>query len=108
MTMAEANGTLYMLPYDRAGTRDRIEHARVPDSHDRVGYDGDDPGDAVIVPAGTAVVFSSLCLHRSSANLTDAPRRAFAMQFAPEPIHDPDGSLKGQAVPFLEDGTVVA
>ena len=62
--MTEANGTLYMLPYDRAGTRERIEHARVPNSHDRVGFDGDDPGDAMVVPAGTAVVFSSLCLHR--------------------------------------------
>ena len=106
--MSEANGTLYMLPYDRAGGRDRVEHDRVADSHDRVGYHGDDPGDAVEVPAGTAVVFSSLCFHRSGANSTDAPRRAFAMQFAAEPIHEPDGSLKGQAVPFLTGGAVVA
>jgi ectoine hydroxylase-related dioxygenase (phytanoyl-CoA dioxygenase family) len=105
--MSEANGTLYMLPYDRAGTRDRIEHDPVPGSHDRIGYHGGDPGNAVEVPAGTAVVFSSLCLHRSGANSTDAPRRAFAMQFAPEPIHEPDGSLKGQAVPFLEAGAVL-
>ena len=106
--MSEANGTLYMLPYDRAGGRDRIEHERVAGSHDRIGYHGDDPGDAVEVAAGTAVVFSSLCLHRSGANSTSRPRRAFAMQFASEPIHEPDGSLKGQAVPFLEGGQPVA
>lgn len=103
----ERNGTLYMLPYERAGTRERIEHDRVEGSHDRVGYRGDDPGDAVVVPAGSAVVFSSLCLHRSSANTTDRPRRAYAMQFAPEPVYEPDGSLKGQAVPFLEGGVAV-
>ena len=48
------------------------------------------------------------CFHRSGANATDATRRAFAMQFAPEAIHDPDGSLKGQAVPFLASGVVAS
>ena len=51
--MTEANGTIYLLPYSRAGTRDVIKHARDEESNDLVGYFGHDPGDPVIVPAGS-------------------------------------------------------
>ena len=40
--VSESNGTVYILPYSRAGVRDRIEHKQV--GTDMVGYFGDDPG----------------------------------------------------------------
>ena len=41
----EANGTVYMLPYDRAGTRKLVPHTADPGSTDKIGYRGSDPGD---------------------------------------------------------------
>ena len=76
----------------------------MPGSNDRVGYFGDDPGELATCPAGSIVVFSSTCFHRSGANFTDKMRRAYALQYSPEPVLEPDGSLKGLAVPFLENG----
>jgi ectoine hydroxylase-related dioxygenase (phytanoyl-CoA dioxygenase family) len=100
----EENGTVYLLPYDRAGTKEKIEHKILEGSNDRVGYFGDDPGVPAICPAGSIVVFSSTCFHRSGANSTDKMRRAYAVQYSPEPVLEPDGSLKGLAVPFVTDG----
>jgi ectoine hydroxylase-related dioxygenase (phytanoyl-CoA dioxygenase family) len=102
--VSEENGTVYLLPYDKAGTRDKIEHKPVPGSNDRVGYFGDELGTPAICPAGSIVVFSSTCFHRSGANSTDQMRRAYALQYSPEPVLEPDGSLKGLAEPFLKDG----
>jgi ectoine hydroxylase-related dioxygenase (phytanoyl-CoA dioxygenase family) len=70
--MTEANGTVYLLPYDRAGTRDVMPHVRDEKSNDLVGYFGDDPGEPVIVPAGSVACFSTTLFHRSGANTTDA------------------------------------
>ena len=42
--MTEANGTVYLLPYSRAGTRDVVKHARDEESNDLVGYFGRRPG----------------------------------------------------------------
>ena len=55
----EANGSVYVLPYDRAGTREIVPHRRDPATNDLVGYFGDDPGVPAIVPAGSIVSFSS-------------------------------------------------
>lgn len=98
------NGTIYILPYSRAGIREKVEHKPVPNSNDRVGYFGTDPGEAIICPAGSIVVFSSVAFHRSGANSTPNMRRAYAIQFSPETIYEPDGSLKGLAEEFLVDG----
>ncbi|WP_420454370.1 phytanoyl-CoA dioxygenase family protein [Rubrivirga sp.] len=98
------NGTISLLSYDLAGTRDKVEHKPVPGTKDRTGYFGDEPGELATCPAGSVVVFSSTCFHRSGANHTDAMRRAYALQFSPEPVLEPDGSLKGLAEPFLVDG----
>ena len=57
--VTEANGTVYLLPYPRAGTRDVVEHRRDEKTHDMIGYFGDDPGDPVVVPAGSIICFSS-------------------------------------------------
>jgi ectoine hydroxylase-related dioxygenase (phytanoyl-CoA dioxygenase family) len=100
----EDNGTIYILPYPRAGTKEKIEHKVQPDSNDRIGYFGDDPGKAIICEAGSVVVFSSTAFHRSGANNTDKMRRAYAVQFSPEIIYEADGSLKGLAESFLRNG----
>ncbi|OGB67147.1 MAG: phytanoyl-CoA dioxygenase [Caldithrix sp. RBG_13_44_9] len=102
--VTEANGTIYILPFSRAGTREKVEHKPIPGSKDRVGYFGDDPGIPVICPAGSIAVFSSTSFHRSGANTTDQMRRAYSIQFSPEPVLEADGSLKGLAEPFLKDG----
>ena len=84
--VSEANGTVYMLPYPRAGTRAVVPHRREPDTNDRIGYTGPDPGDPVVVPAGSIVCFSSTLLHRSGANTTDRVRRVYLAQYSAEPI----------------------
>jgi ectoine hydroxylase-related dioxygenase (phytanoyl-CoA dioxygenase family) len=84
--MSEANGTVYLLPYARAGTQDVVPHVRDEASNDLVGYFGDDPGDPVIVPAGSIVCFSTTLFHRSGANTTDQMRRVYVAQYSAEPI----------------------
>lgn len=100
----EENGTVYLLPYSLAGTREKVEHKPVPGSNDRVGYFGPEKGVPANCSAGSIVVFSSTVFHRSGANNTDKMRRAYAIQFSPEPIYEADGSLKGLAEPFLAEG----
>jgi ectoine hydroxylase-related dioxygenase (phytanoyl-CoA dioxygenase family) len=107
--MSEANGTVYVLPYGRAGTRDVVPHVRDEASNDLVGYAGGDPGDPVIVPAGSIVCFSSTLLHRSGANTTDQMRRVHVAQYSAEPILTADGSRPRMlAEPLLLDGERVA
>ncbi len=104
----EENGTVSVLPYDRAGTRALIPHSKREDDWDLVGYRGDDPGDLVIAPAGSVVIFSSHLLHRSGANTTPRLRRVYLPQYSPEPILREDGTLHYIAEPFLQDGRHVA
>jgi ectoine hydroxylase-related dioxygenase (phytanoyl-CoA dioxygenase family) len=106
--MTEENGTVYMLPYDRAGIRTTAEHIQDAETNDRVGYHGSDPGDPVICPAGSIAVFSSNCFHRSGTNTTDKMRRVHLAQYSAEPIIKADGSLRALADPFLKGGHVVA
>jgi hypothetical protein len=86
--VTEENGTVYLLPYPRAGTREIVEHVRDETTNDRVGYRGDDPGDPVIVPAGSIACFASTVLHRSGPNTTDHIRRVYLAQYSCEPILD--------------------
>ncbi len=90
--MSDANGTTYILPYSRAGSRDIAPHVKEEGTNDLIGYHGDDPGDIVVVPAGSLAVFSSVTLHRSGVNTTDRMRRVFLAQYSPEVITTPDGS----------------
>lgn len=101
--MSEANGTISVLPYARAGMQpdDLFEHTQEAGTNDMVGYHGDDPGILVSVPAGSIVVFSSRTFHRSGANKTDKMRRSYLAQYSTEPILTKDGSkIWAQAVPF--------
>lgn len=103
--MTEKNGTAYVLPYSKVGIRSIVEHIRNPDTGDKVGYFGQEPGVPAIVPAGSLVVFSSIVFHRSSANTTNRMRRAYVTQYSAEPICEPGtGELKHLAVPFLRGG----
>jgi ectoine hydroxylase-related dioxygenase (phytanoyl-CoA dioxygenase family) len=90
--MTEANGTVYLLPYSRAGTRSVVKHVRDRETGDLIGYFGDDPGDPVIVPAGSIACFSSTLFHRSGNNETDRMRRVYVAQYSAEPILSEDGS----------------
>jgi ectoine hydroxylase-related dioxygenase (phytanoyl-CoA dioxygenase family) len=103
--VTEANGTVYLLPYSRAGTRDVLEHVRDEETNDLVGYFGDDPGDPVIVPAGSIACFSSTLFHRSGPNTTDRIRRVYLAQYTAKPLLDETGSQpRHLAEPLLVDG----
>lgn len=107
--MSEANGTIYVLPFSRAGTRKRIEHVKDPQTNDMVGYTGPDPGDPVICPAGSIAVFSSVVFHRSGTNSTQHNRRAFTAEYSREPLVDPVNPSQKWAMnrPFLSAGQIV-
>ncbi len=82
--MSLANGTISVLPFSRAPSRDLLEHSWEAGVNAMVGYRGDDPGDLVEVAAGTLVAFSSFLLHKSGANTTSAPRRSYFIAYTPE------------------------
>ena len=106
--VTEENGTVYLLPYSKLGIKTRVTHIKDPELNDMVGYFGDEPGIPVIVPAGSIAVFSSVCFHRSGANLTPNMRRVMLSQYAAGPIENPaTGKLFLDGVPFLKEGKVV-
>jgi ectoine hydroxylase-related dioxygenase (phytanoyl-CoA dioxygenase family) len=103
--VTEANGTVYLLPYSRPGTRDVVVHVRDEETNDLIGYFGDDPGDPVIVPAGSIACFSSTLFHRSGPNTTDGMRRIYLAQYSAEPILSEDRSVpRHLADPILSNG----
>ena len=90
--VSERNGTVYLLPYARAGTRDVVTHVRDVETNDMVGYFGEDPGDPVVVPAGSIACFSSTVFHRSGPNTTERPRRVYVAQYSSAPLLDEERS----------------
>jgi ectoine hydroxylase-related dioxygenase (phytanoyl-CoA dioxygenase family) len=106
--VSEANGTVYLLPYARAGTRDVVAHVRDEETNDMIGYFGTDPGDPVIVRAGSIACFSSTVFHRSGPNTTDHVRRVYVAQYSVEPVLSKDGSRpRHLAEPLLVNGQPV-
>jgi hypothetical protein len=104
----ESNGTVYLLPHSRGGTKNRLlDHHQEAGTNDVIGYTGDDPGEAMSVTAGTVVAFTSYNLHCSGPNRTDRMRRVYLPQYSCEPIVRPDGRPWAMAVPFLKDGQLV-
>jgi hypothetical protein len=69
-----------------------VEHVRDEETNDLVGYFGDDPGDPVIVPAGSIACFSTTVFHRSGPNTTDRMRRVYVAQYTAEPLLSEDRS----------------
>ncbi|MBY4894991.1 phytanoyl-CoA dioxygenase family protein [Rhodobacteraceae bacterium N5(2021)] len=95
------NGSLSCLPRDlnREGHID--PHHWDDIGKEKVGYDGPDAGEALPCPAGSIVIFSSLTLHRSGANTTERPRRAYLAQYSDGPILDPStGNPRNFAKPL--------
>jgi ectoine hydroxylase-related dioxygenase (phytanoyl-CoA dioxygenase family) len=107
--VTEENGTVYILPYDRAGTKELIKHVKEEGTNDLIGYFGDDPGVPVIVPAGSIAAFSSFTLHRSGFNTTNKMRRVYLAQYSADPIlNEEKTALRQLAKPFFENGKRVA
>ena len=103
--MSEANGTVRVMPFTRVGIRSFVKHIQEEGSNDLVGYFGDNPGVAAIVPAGSIVVFSSVNFHSSGSNSTANMRRSYLAQYSAEPLLKPDGSgLWRSAEPLLLNG----
>jgi phytanoyl-CoA hydroxylase len=75
-----ANGCVWVMPGSHAGGL--LPHAKPREDswHLEVPVPGD--GIPAVLRAGEAVLFSGYTLHRSKANRTAAPRRAFFMQYA--------------------------
>ena len=106
--MSAANGTISVMPHERVGSRNRVfTHRREEGTNDLVGYEGDDPGELIEMPAGSVAVFSSTSLHRSGPNTTDRWRRVYLTQYSAERIYSTHGDPWGQAVPFVADGNLV-
>ncbi|HYH55874.1 MAG TPA: phytanoyl-CoA dioxygenase family protein [Anseongella sp.] len=102
--VTEENGTVYLLPYREAGTRERVEHILQEGTNDKIGYFGDNPGVPVILKAGDIALFSSTCFHRSGPNLTNRSRRVLLIQYSAEPILKSDGEPLYWAEPFVAGG----
>ena len=102
--VTEANGTVYLLPYPRAGGPRLAPHSTNAETNDKEGYFGSDPGDPVIVPAGSVAVFSSLVFHRSGANTTPNWRRVYLPQYSAEALRKPDDSLINFGDPIWVNG----
>ena len=103
--MSEANGTVRVMPFTRVGIRSFVKHIKEKGSNDLVGYFGDDPGVAAIVPVGSIVVFSSVNFHSSGSNSTSRMRRSYLAQYSAEPLLKPDRSgLWRSAEPLLLKG----
>lgn len=105
--MTEANGTLSILQYANAPSRDVVAHVKDRISGDLVGYVGNDAGEAIAVPAGSIVVLASDLFHCSGANVSDSPRRAYLASISSEPVRDHGGALWNLAVPLMRDGLAV-
>ena len=102
--MSEANGTVHVMPFSRIGIRSWVKHVRQPETNDKIGYYGDDPGVTVTCPAGSIAVFTSVNFHCSGSNTTPNMRRTFLAQYSAEPILSTEGTLWGAAEPLLLDG----
>ena len=108
--VSDANGSLRILPYDRAGTKTLQPHIVVdPPLPQIVGYFGDDPGDSIEIPAGSIVIMSSTTFHCSSPNVSKYMRRAYLISYSIEPILSENGTKpKAMAEAFLKDNNRVA
>ena len=94
------NGALYLLPLDRAADLGRVDHLGSGS-----GYEGEETGVRLDMPAGSVAVFSSMVFHRVGANTTGRLRRTYLLQYSPEPLPGADGGKAGgYAVPFLDGG----
>lgn len=98
------NGTVRVVPGShRAGI---LPHERLRGSNDLAVAVADE-GVPLAVPAGSVVAFSSLLLHATGANRSDAPRRVYLMQYTARPMLNADGHLRRNAIRLLDRGEQV-
>jgi ectoine hydroxylase-related dioxygenase (phytanoyl-CoA dioxygenase family) len=101
------NGTVRLLPFSavpqsRAGI---LPHERQPKTNDLVGWTDDTGALTIEAIAGSIVVFSSLILHATGANLTTKLRRVYLAQYTAEAMLNPGTrDLRNDAVPVLSRG----
>ncbi len=98
----EQNGCLRIISRNLRDKNFIDPHEWDLDSKELVGYTGPDEGIKVLGPEGTVVVFSSLTLHCSGENTSSKNRRAYLIQYSPEPLRHPEtGELKRFAKPVV-------
>ncbi|MGE8163725.1 phytanoyl-CoA dioxygenase family protein [Paraburkholderia sp. NPDC080076] len=104
------NGTLFVIPRDISQDLSVTKHEWDSNGANLVGFRGDEEGEVIEVPAGAAVAFSSVMMHRTGANRTAHPRRALVCQYTAEPLLRPEtGRPHNRAVPMpCAAGTVDA
>lgn len=80
----EENGTISVMPGSH--TLGLVEHKSSPLG--LVCHDNDDPNQGVIVnvPAGSMAVFHSTTFHKSGANRSKGPRKAYVIQYSRSPL----------------------
>lgn len=88
--MTKENGGLWIVP---GSHKRRLRHRRVGKHLEAVGTDiHDAPGAAktfIAAEQGDVVLFSSLALHKTYENVTDAPRWAYVAEFMRSDCYDP-------------------
>lgn len=103
--VSEENGTAFILPYDKAGTKEYVHHTLEEGTNDMVGYFGEEKGIPAVVSTGDIVCFSSTTFHRSGANNTNQWRPVYVAQYSPEVIMSAEGDKPwNQAIPFVKNG----
>lgn len=101
----EENGTVRLIPGSHRGGL--IPHERRAGSNDLAVAPADN-GVLVEARAGDVVAFSSLTLHATGANRSNAPRRVYLAQYTPEAMLDPGTrQLRRNAIAFLQRGEQV-
>lgn len=100
------NGTVRLVPGShRAGI---VPHERLAGSNDLAVAVDESTAEAVEVPAGSVVAFSSLTLHATGANRTEKPRRVYLAQYTAEAMLNPGTrQLRRNAIPLVQNGRQV-
>ena len=106
--MSEENGTIRVLPYSEAGTRELIADGVATGTHFKTADVGAQAGTPMRVLAGAAVVFSSNLFHCSRPNHSTTHRRALLAQYVAAPVTGEDGKQIQFADPFIKDGKRLA
>ena len=107
--VSRANGTISLLPWSVVGGGELLEHHWDDATESWIGYEGDEQGVEIEVPAGSIVCFSSLSLHRSAPNTTARPRRSYVMQYTPTLFRrtaDYSGVTGGTQVDLRDAGNI--
>lgn len=90
------NGCISVLPGSHR--RGLVEHT--PSPIGLVCHSSDDPDQGVMAPvkAGSMLVFQSLTMHKSGANTSSGPRKAYILQYSHTNLHH---ALTGEPIPNL-------